>query len=363
RDLGATAGLAEREHPLRVAAERRDVVAHPREREHEVELAHVAGVREPGSAEALQVQVAERIQAMVDGDDDDVLRGRQPPPVVQRAGAGAVRVGAAVDVEHDRAPTVVQPRRPDVQEQAILADALAGAVLRRRGTVLEGIGGNVPARGRKRRHEPARARVGAVTNAAKHGDAGIHETAHVAVCRAHDRVRGAGEHGAGREQAARRGETGREGLAAGEGVWSVGVHVLLSRAGWSGAMHAPAGEERGVRWLRAAWVPAGANRSVRCSPARIASGLTSPAYATSRVTGTLAVKRASTSRPARHVMSAARPPRRRTPRTCPSGHAHGKAGSRSTRCGRPRTSISRMPAAPPKLPSIWNGGWASNRFW
>ena len=65
----------------RVAAEARDVVAHPAQREHEVEHAGVAGVGELGPAESAQIQVPERVQAVVDGDDDDVAAARQPRAV------------------------------------------------------------------------------------------------------------------------------------------------------------------------------------------------------------------------------------------------------------------------------------------
>ena len=46
----------------------------------------------------------------------------------------------------------------------------------------------------------------------------------------------------------------------------------------------------------------------------------------------------------------------------PVGHAVGSAGSRWISPAWLCTSISSMPAVTPKLPSIWNGGCASNRF-
>ena len=42
--------------------------------------------------------------------------------------------------------------------------------------------------------------------------------------------------------------------------------------------------------------------------------------------------------------------------------AFGKAGSNSSSPSPLCNSISAMPAVPPKLPSIWNGGCASNMF-
>ena len=59
-------------------------------------------------------------------------------------------------------------------------------------------------------------------------------------------------------------------------------------------------------------------------------------------------------------MSSSKPPRARTPCSAPCGQAVGSAGSRWISPPQDCTSISRMPAAPPKLPSIWNGGCASN---
>ena len=46
----------------------------------------------------------------------------------------------------------------------------------------------------------------------------------------------------------------------------------------------------------------------------------------------------------------------------PLGHADGSAGSRWISPAWLCSSISAMPAVAPKLPSIWNGGCASNRF-
>ena len=56
------------------------------------------------------------------------------------------------------------------------------------------------------------------------------------------------------------------------------------------------------------------------------------------------------------------PPRQRKPLTLPVCHSSGNAGSK---CMYPVwlcTSISAMPAAQPKLPSIWKGGCASKRL-
>ena len=70
--LRAAARLPEDRDAARVAAELLDVVAHPAQREDEVEDADVAGVGELVAAELRQIEVPERVETMVDGDDDDV---------------------------------------------------------------------------------------------------------------------------------------------------------------------------------------------------------------------------------------------------------------------------------------------------
>lgn len=83
-----------------------------------------------------------------------------------------------------------------------------------------------------------------------------------------------------------------------------------------------------------------------------------------RVTSQLWSARSSTSvtRPSHHLQSTVTPPRATSPLNEPVCHAVGSAGRRSTRLSWLWRSISIMPAAPPKLPSIWNGGWAQKRF-
>ena len=59
-----------------------------------------------------------------------------------------------------------------------------------------------------------------------------------------------------------------------------------------------------------------------------------------------------------------------SPLTLPSFHTAGRAGNKWMVKGAWFTlsgewlcsNISAMPAVQPKLPSIWNGGWASNMF-
>ena len=65
--------------------------------------------------------------------------------------------------------------------------------------------------------------------------------------------------------------------------------------------------------------------------------------------------------PSFHAMSTANPPRARKPLTLPVGQAFGSAGSNSISPAWLCSSISAMPAVPPKLPSIWNGGCERRR--
>ncbi|RAO31450.1 hypothetical protein PSN13_04013 [Micromonospora saelicesensis] len=64
----------------------------------------------------------------------------------------------------------------------------------------------------------------------------------------------------------------------------------------------------------------------------------------------------------RHSVSTVTLPRARRPLTEPVGQAAGTAGSTSTTPFWLCSSISAIPAVAPKLPSIWNGGWVSNRL-
>src|SRR3546814_20377800 len=52
-------------------------------------------------------------------DHDDIAARRKRRAIVDRIGDAAGRIGAAVKIDHDRAPRIGDPRwRPDVEEQA-----------------------------------------------------------------------------------------------------------------------------------------------------------------------------------------------------------------------------------------------------
>jgi hypothetical protein len=83
RDLRPAARLAEQHHAARIAAEFSDVVPDPAQGHHRVQHACVAGVGELRTPEPRQVQIAERVQPMIDGDDDDISAMTQARSVIQ----------------------------------------------------------------------------------------------------------------------------------------------------------------------------------------------------------------------------------------------------------------------------------------
>ena len=158
--LRAAARLAEDRDVAGVAAELGDVVAHPLRARGPGRAADVARVRQLRPAELGEIEVAERVQAMVDGDDHDVAAAAQARAVGLDLVAGAAREGAAVEPDHHRPLRVVaQPGRPDVQVEAVFADRpAAGRRLRRDRTELERVAHAGPRRRRDRRQEAPGAR-------------------------------------------------------------------------------------------------------------------------------------------------------------------------------------------------------------
>jgi hypothetical protein len=105
--------LADDGHRARVAAERRDVVAHPFQGRNLVEKAEVrrrvGQEREPLDAEPV-----------VDRDGDEAVAGERGP-VRQRYGAGPVDERAAVDPHEDGQPTRARVGSPDTQVEVLVA--------------------------------------------------------------------------------------------------------------------------------------------------------------------------------------------------------------------------------------------------
>ena len=85
-------------------------------------MSDVAAVGEVASAEGSEGEVAEEIQAVVEGDDYDVSAPDEVDPVVDRAVAAAGGVGSAVDVDEDGTlSAVAESGCPDVEVEAVLA--------------------------------------------------------------------------------------------------------------------------------------------------------------------------------------------------------------------------------------------------
>ena len=120
--------LAEDRHLARVAAEGRDVLGHPAQRQALVQDAVIAG-----KAQFAAGQEAQGTQAVVERHHDQVAGRGEVGAVIDRQRAGAEQEGAAMDEHHDRqplAPLDRGARRPDVEEQAVLGVAGGRAVLR-----------------------------------------------------------------------------------------------------------------------------------------------------------------------------------------------------------------------------------------
>jgi hypothetical protein len=88
-----------------------------------------AGLGVVGAEYLAQVQVAEDVQPVVDGDGDRVALPGQRAAVVHGGAAGAVGEAAAVQPDHHRPRLAVEAGRPDVEEQAVLR---GGRLVRRR---------------------------------------------------------------------------------------------------------------------------------------------------------------------------------------------------------------------------------------
>jgi hypothetical protein len=86
-----------------------------------VELACVSGLGVLGR-EVAEVEIAEGVEAVVDGDDHDIAAMHEAGSVVEVAVDGSVVVGAAVKIDKDGALAVVaQAGGPDVEVETIFA--------------------------------------------------------------------------------------------------------------------------------------------------------------------------------------------------------------------------------------------------
>ena len=119
-DAHAARGFAEDRDVAGIAAEGRDVVANPAQGG---DLVEEPGVLDGEIALVSEIHPAERAEAVVDGDHDDVAPLREGARIVDRLRARSDHETAAVDPEHDglsglRART---RGRVDIEVEAVLA--------------------------------------------------------------------------------------------------------------------------------------------------------------------------------------------------------------------------------------------------
>ena len=98
------------------------MLTHPLQCGDQVEHPGIAGLGEALAARLRQIEMAEDVQAMVDGYDHDIVASCEPRAVIAWRVGRAVRERAAMQPDHHRAPCIVQSGRPDMQRQAVLAD-------------------------------------------------------------------------------------------------------------------------------------------------------------------------------------------------------------------------------------------------
>src|SRR3546814_4627804 len=77
----------------------RDVALDPSQRGDQVELPHIATVGK-ARIEPREIEIAERVEAVVDGDHDDIAARGELCAIVDRIGDAAGRIGAAVEIDH-----------------------------------------------------------------------------------------------------------------------------------------------------------------------------------------------------------------------------------------------------------------------
>lgn len=114
-DLPAATRLAEDSDVAGITAEGRDVVADPLQCLDEVEQSDIARVCIVGR-ELRELEVAEQIEAVIQGDNHDVALVGQPRAVEYVAGARKARKVAAVKPDHHRTLAAISDcRGPDTK--------------------------------------------------------------------------------------------------------------------------------------------------------------------------------------------------------------------------------------------------------
>ena len=125
---------------------------------------------------------------MIDRYEDNVSPVAEPDSVIERARTRSVRIGAAVDIKHDRPfATVTQSGCKYVEEQAIFAYVAAAGLLWRGSPIVCSITDAIPFFGRKRSHKTSRRSIRAVTYALKTVDLVISISTELAIFCSSDR--------------------------------------------------------------------------------------------------------------------------------------------------------------------------------
>ena len=125
RRLAAATRLPEHRDVARVAAEARDVVPHPAQRQHDVLHPQVRCAREALHAHIRQVQEPEGVQPMRERHHDHVVLSRQGFAVVEDGVARSGPEAPAVQPHHHRPAPCANRRRPHVDAQAVFAHRAA----------------------------------------------------------------------------------------------------------------------------------------------------------------------------------------------------------------------------------------------
>ncbi len=200
-NLGGAPRLAEDGHVVGIATESGDIVTDPPQREHHVQHAGIAGIGK-SLIPALDLQMAENIDAVIDGHDHHVAVACKAGPVEAGGRAGTVHPGAAMQPDHHRPFRDPGRRwREHVEEETVLADRLdlrvpGGDRIGRAGDLRRRIAGDLrvrdarPGPGRDRRQEAAACGALAVADAAEDDDTGLLRATHLAARRLHDRILG-----------------------------------------------------------------------------------------------------------------------------------------------------------------------------
>src|SRR5207249_10766471 len=126
-DLGAAAALAKNRYIAWIASKGSYVVVHPAQRQDDVELTDIAGIGEVWM-EIAQIEIAHRIEPMVQRHDHHIAAADQRAAVVGRSASRALGKAATVQPHHYRALAPTRGvRGVDIEEQAVLAVRLGHA--------------------------------------------------------------------------------------------------------------------------------------------------------------------------------------------------------------------------------------------